>query len=248
MLSFLTIETFALRSEQTPDLDDNWRNDPTVLSFEIFRDTPSDLSSSASNSSPTVNSASASKIPTATLVSPRKVVSRHSKYLARMLGSSMREGSESTIRLTSAYPESLCKLLVALNEQQLSIASESELVLFLADEYDMASVTAALSDAFSTFPEIVATTHNSKEATTIDAELAKVESTRTSASCLMTLENASVFLECSTELRLGLGAKIFAGLSRLWWEFGPRPNNVRDYERHRQNSKLLLQSLDFADD
>lgn len=159
-----------------------------------------------------------------------------------MLASSMKEGSESTIRLTSAYPESLRKLLLALNEHVLSIASGEELaeMLYLADEYDMARVMGVLSDAFSAFPKpfLHAVSKDANGNTVLAKEpiVSELDGSLMPGferkpepilpcervpSTLITLDNARIFLGLSVELGLKLESKIIAGVCREWWEFGP---------------------------
>jgi hypothetical protein len=176
------------------------------------------------------------KEPVTTIKTHKLVVSWHSKYLAKMLTSGMREGSENTIRLTTAYPNSLRKLLLSFYDHVAEITSVEELIemLFLADEYDMKNVREALQRLF---PAVFA------------FKDAKEKSTTQSPSILeFTLENASLFLSCSAKLRLNLEPKIFAGLAKQWWHFGFNKERERKYAEYKRNCSILLESLNFEDE
>jgi hypothetical protein len=144
-----------------------------------------------------------------------------------MLTSGLREGSENTIRVTTAYPKSLRKLLTSFYEHVIEITSVEELIemLFLADEYDMPEVMPAL--------------------------LSVLDSSTSAMPLEFTLENARLFLSCSAKLNLKLEPKIFAGLVKCWWKFGPDRVIVKDdqwFEDHLKNCHILQDSLNYIDD
>jgi hypothetical protein len=91
------------------------------------------------------------KQPVITIASHKMVVSWLSKNFFKMLTSGLREGCESTIRLTTAYPNSLRKLLLSFYDHVLEIGSVEELVemLYLADEYDVPHVMEACDELSS---------------------------------------------------------------------------------------------------
>jgi hypothetical protein len=163
---------------------------------------------------------SAKKEPTLIMKSHKLVVSSHSGYILKMLDS--HEG-ENTIRLTTAYPKSLEKLLLSFYDHVLNIESVEELIemLYLADEYDLAKVMERLKELFR---------DSSKE-----------------PSFEITTTNAGLFLMCSVKLNLKLEKKIFAGLAEKWADFGPSSDVDKDYNRHSDRCTLLLTSLKFEE-
>jgi hypothetical protein len=181
--------------------------------------------------------------PLATIKAHKLVVSQHSRYLYKMLTSGMKEGGENTIRLLTDYPQSLQKLLQSFYNHVLEIGSAEELIemLYLADEFDVPDVMAALQQPFSTAffsPVNNGTSANASQPRTQGPSLE------------ITLENASLFLKCSAKLGLNLEPRIFAGLAQKWWKFGPIPDEDGDcfqYALHRHNCELLLESLAFTE-
>jgi hypothetical protein len=155
-----------------------------------------------------------------------------------MLTSGMREGSESTIRLTSAYPQSLRKLLLSFYEDVLEIASAEELIemLYLADEYDMPNLMKVLQEAFSSTTAFLS--HSNADSNRSNATIPE------QASFEFTLENARLFLTCSAKIGLKLESKIFAGLAQQWWEFGPMDGKNENYDEHIRKCQLLLDALE----
>jgi hypothetical protein len=169
----------------------------------------------------------AEKVPFSTFKSHKIVVSLHSKYLMKMLSSGMREGSENTIRLTTSYPQSLQKLLRSFYEHVLEIESAEELIemLYLADEFDLPFVMTALKNML----EITALNYTAENANTF------------------LLCSAQAFLTCSARLQLNLESKVFTGLARQWAQFGPLAGKEHDYQTHKRNCTLLLDSLNFLE-
>jgi hypothetical protein len=178
------------------------------------------------------------KTPVAIVKAHKLIVSSHSKYLLKMLTSEMREGGENTIRLTTAYPNSLRKLLQSFYEHVLEIGSPEELVelLYLADEYDMPQTMKILKSVF---------------AASALFEQVPVSCTPDHAympnSPEVTLRDARLILTCSSKLNLQLEPKIFASLAALWWKFGPRVKTEQSLEEYQRNCSTLLESLNFQE-
>jgi hypothetical protein len=167
----------------------------------------------------------------ATITTHKFLVSWNSRYLYKMLTSGMREGSENSIRLVTAYPASLRKLILSFYDHVLEIDSADEMIemLYLADEYDMPTVMSALLQSIT--PTLHATSTDSTAM----------------APVVFTIENARQFLTCSAKLRLKLESRIFSDLASQWWEFGLGDGKQREYEKHHRNCSILLDSLNFPE-
>jgi hypothetical protein len=199
----------------------------------------------------TLESSSEEKKLIATLKTDKVLVSLHSRYLYKMLTSSMREGVENKIRLTTSYPESLRKLLQSFYDHVLEIGSAEELIemLYLADEFDMPDVMTALKQVFpkallfspANNKEPISNNNDNKESPT------NVASQQSSpiAEFHIGLENARMFLDCSAKLSLNWEPVIFSMLTYQWDALGPQDG--LDYAQHERHCALLLDSLNFAD-
>jgi hypothetical protein len=160
------------------------------------------------------------KKPSLSVKSHKLVLVSHSGYILKMLTG--RE-SDSKIKLTTAYPKSLEKMLLSFYDHVLKIESAEELIemLYLADEYDIAEVRKSLkNDLFRA---------------------------KNSPSFEITTTNAKLLLDCSQKLDLKLEKIIFNGLVEQWDEFGPLGEYDTDYEGHQSICRVLLQSLKFKE-
>jgi hypothetical protein len=202
-----------------------------------------------------------SRKPIATVNCNKKVIARHSRYFEKMLSSRMREGGEKTIRLITAYPHSLAKLLLSLGRGEMGIASEEELVelLYLADEYDMPHVMTTLQNLFppafncpAVFPSTTnpVSVSNSTSASNPSATTASLPAPLPLPMIRISLKNAPLFLSCSAKLGLKLEARIFSGLAHMWWLFGRRSRELgfgNGYQRLGNNCEVLIESLKFSE-
>jgi hypothetical protein len=177
--------------------------------------------------------------PITTLNLHKLILSWHSKYMLTMLSSGMREGGKdaNTIRLTTPYPESLRKLLQSFYEHVLEIRNAEELIefLFLADEYDVPAVRTALLRLFT--PNANALELNKLNGTVSSTPTPRLD---------FTLENARVFLNCSSKLNLKLEPRIFAGVARQWGHFRVQHNGA--ISEFRELLDILKDSLKFQEE
>jgi hypothetical protein len=193
--------------------------------------------------------------PTATLKSSKVLVSMNSRYLYKMLSSNLLEGSANSIRLVTAYPKSLQKLLLSFYEHVLEIENVEELIemLYLADEYYMPQVMSALKQVF---PPLLGDNDNNATTNPNAPNSSPSPQSRASSSASVitttpslefTLANAPLFLLCSSRLKLNLEPRIFEGLAKEWAKFGPQAETDRAYKEHQKKCRILLGSLDFPE-
>jgi hypothetical protein len=213
------------------------------LLIEAYRESPFGMFHSSDNNMRVESTSSteknATRKPEWTVNSHKLVVSSHSRYLMKMLTSGLREGGENTIRLTTAYPGSLRKLLLSFYEHVIEIESAEELIemLYLADEYDVPTVMTALKQVFSAN----STTSNNNASNALTSTL------QSNTQLKFTLDNAHLFLTCSSKLNLNLEPKVFSGLMKEWWRFGPMEDIEIGYEERKRICIVLLQSLNFTE-
>jgi hypothetical protein len=214
----------------------------TDLAIEIYLD-ESHVGTSANTCNATSNSESSTEMgnkcnekkPIYVVMAHKIVVSMHSKYFFKMLTSAMREGTEKTIRLTTAYPNSLRKLLASFYTHVLEIGSDEELIEFfyLVDEYDVSNTKIALERLIRPNMIVYPPLEYYRDAKNVPI-----------CALIFTRENACQYLACSGRLGLNLEEKIFEALTRQWWLFGPLDGKERAYEEHNRNCSILLESLE----
>jgi hypothetical protein len=213
---------------------DAYQNVFTDLVVEIYQEEP--LTSAFNDEKDESKSKpSEAKPPVATVNTHKLVLSLQSRYFHKMLTSNLREGTGNTVRLITAYPASLKKLLLSCYEHVLEIKSDEEMIemLYLADEYDVAQVMIALKKLF---PQSYAAA---------GSFIPKTETLDINSS------NARKYLKCSAKLGLKLEPKIFVGLTEKWWQFSPHESKYEfgsGYERHEKNCRLLLSALNFEEE
>lgn len=169
------------------------------------------------------------------ILKAHKLILSASRFLGTMLTSGMREGSESTIRLTTPYPKSLRKLLLCFYDHQMQVENSDELVelLYLVDVYEVPRVMEELGCMILPELPLMPTSQLATSSPLLGRQKVKI-----------TFENAPSLISCSGKLGLKLEAGIFSSLAQLWWEFGPEKGT---YDDHMRNCKVLLESLDFCD-